>query len=102
MGEEILNLLKKLWRKARPRPVVKGKLFRDQEVLLDGKTWVGCTFYNCRIVLRGGEFDAISCNYDICQLVVRRGAACVISIAKVFYPQIPINTKEPLDLEEHK
>lgn len=74
---------------------VRGKTFENQDVNLDGHTWMDCKFINCNIIVEWGDFDLISNTFDHCRLIAKRGAEGILKVAKVFFPQIPLKDKQP-------
>ena len=75
---------------------VDGEVFENQDVKLDFTRWKNCTFRNCNIIVKHGEFDLVGCNFDKCRLTLNGNAVAILTIAKLFYPQIPlINDTKP-------
>jgi hypothetical protein len=69
---------------------VRDKTFENQDVNLDGRTWIGCKFGDCNIIMEYGDFDVISCTFERCRLSARGGAVGILKLAKGFFPQIPL------------
>lgn len=69
---------------------VRGKTFENQDVNLDGHTWIECKFRNCNIIIQWGDFDLISNTFDGCRLTAKGGAEGILKAIKVFFPQMPL------------
>lgn len=72
------------------RIVVKGKTLKNQDVYLDGHSWVKCHFDGCNIIMERGDFDLISNSFNNCKLTAKGGAEGILKLAKLFFPQIPL------------
>jgi hypothetical protein len=74
---------------------VRGKTFENQDVNLDGYTWMDCKFRKCNIIVKWGDFDLLSNTFDQCRLTAKDGAEGILKAAKVFFPQIPLKDRQP-------
>ena len=70
-------------------PVIE-KIFRKEDVYLDGHSWERCLFDNCNIIIERGEFDLINCEFYNCRLTLRGNAIAIAKVLKLFYPDMPI------------
>jgi len=64
----------------------RDKTFENQEILLDGNVFTGCTFRNCRIVVRG-EAGAIvgACTFENAKWVLKGPAASTLQFLSQLY-----------------
>jgi hypothetical protein len=69
---------------------VDAEVFENQDIKLDFTRWKNCTFRNCRILIKYGEFDLVDCHFDTCRLVLEGNAIAIIKVCKLFFPQIPL------------
>lgn len=51
-------------RETRIRETIRGRLYANERVLIDGKRFENCTFRNARIVFNGGEMEFDGCTFD--------------------------------------
>lgn len=47
----------------RTLPVINGKAYEGGEVVLDGSSYINCSFNGCRVVYRGGPTRLASCRF---------------------------------------
>ena len=69
---------------------IESQTFKDEDIYLDGHSWFGCKFINCRIIIERGEFDVMQCSFDSCKLVAKGNAVSIVKTLKLFYPGIPL------------
>ena len=69
---------------------VEAEVFVNQDVKLDFTRWKNCTFKNCNIIVKYGEFDPVECNFENCRLSLEGNASTVLKVCKLFFPQIPV------------
>ena len=69
---------------------VENELFQNQDVKLDFTRWKECTFKNCNIIIKHGEFDLVGCHFDTCKLSLQGNAITILQVCKMFFPQIPL------------
>jgi len=69
---------------------VTEKIFRNEDIYLDGHSWKRCLFYNCNIIIERGEYDLIECEFHSCRLTLRGNAIAIAKVLKLFYPDMPI------------
>jgi hypothetical protein len=58
----------------------EGQEFVEQDVYLDGREYVKCTFRHCRIFVRLGRFVTQDCNFDGCNFDFTSGPAQMVSM----------------------
>jgi hypothetical protein len=63
---------------------VDGELLENQDVKLDFTRWKNCTFRNCNIIVKYGEFDLVGCHFDKCRLTLDGNAIAVMEVCKLF------------------
>lgn len=68
---------------------VEGELFQNQDVKLDFTRWKNCTFKNCNIIVKYGEFDLVGCHFDKCKLTLEGNAITVMEVSKLFSQRTP-------------
>ncbi len=69
---------------------VEAEVFTNQDIKLDFTRWKECTFKNCNIIVKYGEFDLVGCNFDKCKLTLDGNAVSILKVCKMFFPQIPV------------
>lgn len=68
---------------------VDGEVFENQDVKLDFTRWKNCTFRNCNIIVKHGEFDLVGCNFDKCRLTLDGNAVVIMKVCGLFAQQSP-------------
>jgi hypothetical protein len=63
---------------------VDSKVFTNEDIMLDFNRWRNCTFRNCNIIVKYGEFDLVSCNFDKCRLTLNGNAVAVMKVCELF------------------
>jgi len=69
---------------------VDSKVFQNEDVKIDFTRWKNCTFRNCNIIVKYGEYDLVDCKFDGCRLTLEGNAIAIIKVCKLFYPEIPV------------
>lgn len=69
---------------------VEKKVFENQDVYIDGHSWIDCKFIKCNIIAERGDFDLVSNSFDGCRLSVKGPAEGIIRLAKGFFPELPV------------
>lgn len=69
---------------------VESELFENQDIKLDFTRWKNCTFKNCNIIIKHGEYDLVNCGFDSCKLMLEGNAISILKVCKLFFPQIPL------------
>lgn len=69
---------------------VEGETFENQDIKIDFTRWKNCTFRECTIVVKYGDFDLVDCHFDKCKLSLIGNAIAIIKICKLFFPEIPV------------
>lgn len=62
------------------------EIIENQDVVLDGYEWFGCSFNNCNIIINTGNFSFKNNSLNSCRLSVGDPAANILSIVELFYP----------------
>lgn len=63
---------------------VDGELLENQDVKLDFTRWRNCTFKNCNIIVKYGEFDLVGCHFDKCRLSLGENASVIAQVVMMF------------------
>ncbi len=63
---------------------IEEELFENQDVKLDFSRWKKCTFKNCNIIVKYGEFDLVGCHFDNCKLTLEGNAIAIMEVCKLF------------------
>lgn len=66
----------------------RDQTIENQQIILDGNDYTGCTIRNCRIVYLGVQsFHAAACQFDGCAWAFDGPAARTIDFLKAMYRQ---------------
>ncbi len=69
---------------------VEGQTFKGQDVKLDFTRWRHCDFVECNIIVEFGVFDLVECDFARCKLTLTGNAVNILTVCKLFFPQIPV------------
>ena len=75
----------------------KNSRFSGKKIEVDGKSFNGCLFEDCIIVVEKGETDLGGCRFKNCKLMLRGNAYTIGKIIKLFTGKSPLKV---LDFDE--
>jgi hypothetical protein len=81
------------------RTAIRNQTFRNEDVHLDGYSWLGCRFIECSLLVNKGDFDTVSCTFTDCNPVFGPDAMGVLRAAVMMAPDLLSKVKD--DLIEH-
>jgi len=65
---------------------IKGKVFKNETIILDGKTFVGCTFHSCELVYQGSlVVGLVECSFHDVKWSFADAAARTINFLAELY-----------------
>jgi hypothetical protein len=68
---------------------IQGETFENQDIKLDFSQWKKCTFRECNLIVKYGEFDLVECSFQSCRITFVDNAKNILRICKLFYPETP-------------
>jgi hypothetical protein len=68
---------------------IDGELFENQDIKLDFSRWNNCTFRNCTIIVKYGEFDLVGCHFDKYRLRLDGNAIAIAEMIRMFSQKMP-------------
>ena len=83
----------------------KNSRFSNQKIEIDGKSFLGCEFENCMIVLERGDTEISGCRFKNCRLLLRGNAYTIGKIIHLFSGKGPmkvVDFEEPLFEKTHE